>query len=146
MVAHVSPGENPASGTWAPFHLWTTAGGRVAPGTVLSTRIALANPGTLPRILYMTTYPLAEARAQLSRLVDDASRTHERVEITRNGYRSAVLLGADDYDSLIETIDVLSDAELVADVRTALAEAGRGETHTLDEVRAAMAARGRLHR
>lgn len=100
----------------------------------------------LPRILSMTTIPLAEARAQLSRLVEEASRTHERVEITRNGYRAAVLLGADDYDSLVETVEVLADADLVAGVRTALAEAARGETHTLDEVRAAMKAAGRLRR
>ena len=86
----------------------------------------------------MTTIPLAEARAQLSRLVDEAARTHERVEITRNGHRAAVLLGADDYDSLMETLDVLSDAGVVAEVRAALDEEASGETHTLDDVREAM--------
>ena len=45
--------------------------------------------------LYMITVPLAEARAQLSRLIDAAIRTHERVEVTRTGHRAAVLLGAD---------------------------------------------------
>jgi len=64
-------------------------------------------------ILYMTTLPVAEARAQLSRIVDEAARTHERFEITRSGQRVAVLLGADDYDSLRETIAVLGDAELL---------------------------------
>ena len=98
--------------------------------------------GALPRILYMPTIPLAEARAQLSRLVDEAARTHERVEITRNGYRAAVLLAADDYDSLMETLDVLADAEVIGDVRTALDEEARGETHTLDDVRQAMRHRG----
>ena len=43
-------------------------------------------------ILYMTTVPLAKARAQLSKLVDDAVATHVRTEITRNGARAAVLL------------------------------------------------------
>lgn len=98
--------------------------------------------GVLPRILYMSTIPLAEARARLSRLVDEAARTHERIEITRNGYRAAVLLAADDYDSLLETLDVLADATVVGDVRTALAEEARGDTHTLDEVREALRHRG----
>jgi prevent-host-death family protein len=53
----------------------------------------------------MTTIPLAEARANLSRLIDEAVRTHERTEITRNGTRAAVLLGADDYDSMLETLE-----------------------------------------
>lgn len=73
------------------------------------------------RILYMTTISLATARAQLSKLVEEAVSTHQRVEITRNGTRAAVLLAAEDYDSLIETIDVLSDAELVADIDEGLA-------------------------
>ncbi|MFE5708896.1 type II toxin-antitoxin system Phd/YefM family antitoxin [Rhodococcus koreensis] len=64
--------------------------------------------------MYMTTLPVADARAQLSRLVDEAERTHERFEITRNGHRAAVLLGADDYDALRETIAVLSDTNLLA--------------------------------
>ncbi len=61
----------------------------------------------------MTTLPLAEARAQLSRLIEEAASTHERFEITRNGQRAAVLLGADDYDALQETIDVLGDSQLL---------------------------------
>jgi antitoxin YefM len=63
----------------------------------------------------MTTLPVAEARAQLSKLVEEAASTHERFEITRNGERVAVLLGADDYDSLLETLAVLSDSKLLRD-------------------------------
>ncbi|QQZ19403.1 type II toxin-antitoxin system Phd/YefM family antitoxin (plasmid) [Rhodococcus sp. 21391] len=47
-------------------------------------------------------------------MVDEGERTHERFEITRNGHRAAVLLGADDYDALRETIAVLSDTDLLA--------------------------------
>lgn len=61
----------------------------------------------------MTTLPIADARAQLSKLVDEASSTHERIEITKNGRRAAVLMGADDYDAMRETIAVLSDSALL---------------------------------
>ncbi len=64
-------------------------------------------------ILYITTVPIADARAQLSKLVDAASSTHERIEITKNGHRAAVLLGADDYDAMRETIAVLSNPTLL---------------------------------
>ncbi len=39
----------------------------------------------------MTTLPVADARAQLSKLIDEAATTHERFEITRNGHRAATL-------------------------------------------------------
>ncbi len=64
-------------------------------------------------MMYMTTLPVADARANLSKLIDEASTTHERFEITRNGRRAAVLIGADDYDAMRETIAVLSDPTLL---------------------------------
>ncbi len=63
--------------------------------------------------MYMTTIPVADARANLSKLIDEASTTHERFEITRNGRRAAVLIGADDFDAMSETIAVLSDSALL---------------------------------
>lgn len=71
------------------------------------------------RILYMTTLPIADVRANLSKLVEEAERTHLRVEVTKNGRRAAVLMSADDYDSLIETLDILGDAATMADIRAA---------------------------
>ena len=91
--------------------------------------------------MYMITIPLAEARANLSRLVDEATTTHERIEVTRNGRRAAVILSVDDFDSIMETLDVLSDSDLVAAIAAGEAEIRRDETSTLDEVGAALAAR-----
>jgi prevent-host-death family protein len=91
----------------------------------------------------MSTLPLAEVRANLSKIVDEAVRTHERTEITRKGRRAAVLLSADDYDSIMETLDILSDEALMRDVRDAEAGAER-EIYTLDEVAEEMRAAGRL--
>ena len=92
----------------------------------------------------MTVLSLAEARANLSRLIESAVTTHERFEVTRNGDRVAVLLSADDYDSLLETLEILSDPVEVAAIRQGLAEMEAGEVSSADEVRAAMVALGRL--
>ncbi|WP_174452901.1 type II toxin-antitoxin system Phd/YefM family antitoxin [Demequina iriomotensis] len=92
----------------------------------------------------MTVLSVADARAGLSKHIDSAATTHERFEITRNGSRVAVLLSAEDYDSLIETVDVLSSPDEVAALRAALAELEAGDVSSADEVRAAMVARGRL--
>lgn len=94
----------------------------------------------------MTTLPLAEVRANLSKLVDEAVRTHARVEVTRQGRRAAVILSAEDYDSIMETLAILSDQELMREVRAAEVEAERGEVFTIDEVTEEMRAAGRLPR
>lgn len=94
--------------------------------------------------MHMTTLSLADARASLSKHIDSAVSTNERFEITRNGRRVAVLLSAEDYDSLLETLDILGNPEEVAALRTALAELEAGEVSSAQEVRAAMTARGRI--
>jgi len=92
----------------------------------------------------MTVLSLADARASLSKHIESAATTHERFEITRNGARVAVLLSADDYDSLIETVDILSSPEEVAALRVAIAELDSEDVSSAEQVRAAMVARGRL--
>jgi prevent-host-death family protein len=92
----------------------------------------------------MTTLSLAEARANLSRLVESAVTTHERFEVTRNGDRVAVLLSADDYDALLETVDILSRPDDVETIRQGLADLAAGDISSAEEVRASLVARGRL--
>jgi antitoxin YefM len=67
---------------------------------------------------------LAQAKAHLSELVDDVETEHRRVVITKHGRPSAVVLSVDDLEALEETLDLLSDAEALADLQEA-AEARR---------------------
>lgn len=92
----------------------------------------------------MTTLPLAEARANLSKLVESAVTTHERFDVTRNGDRVAVLMSADDYDELVETLDILSDPLAMSDIREALADVDASQSSSVEDVRDAMIASGRL--
>ena len=94
----------------------------------------------------MITLPLAEVRANLSKLVDEAVRTHQRIEVTRQGRRAAVILSADDYDAIMETLAILSDQQLVHEIHEAEAEADGGLVYTLDVVTEEMRAAGRLPR
>ena len=72
--------------------------------------------------------PVGDARDQLSRLVSEAQTYHERFQISRNGRPAAVLLSQDDYDSLLETLDAMTDADLVVELKQAMIEdrAGAG--------------------
>lgn len=88
--------------------------------------------------MYMTTLPIADARVQLSKLVDEASLTHERFEITKNGHRAAVLMGADDYDAMRETITVLSDSALMLAHQEGIAALSEGDVLNSDQLAVSM--------
>jgi len=84
----------------------------------------------------MRTVALTEAKAQLSALVEDAASTHEIIQITRHGHAAAVLMSADDLESLHETLFWLSQPRVredVADAQDALVD---GATTASDDVRA----------
>ncbi|MDR1077395.1 MAG: type II toxin-antitoxin system Phd/YefM family antitoxin [Propionibacteriaceae bacterium] len=82
----------------------------------------------------MTMLPVAEARDHLSRLVDQAETLHERVEISRNGRRAAVLLGADDFDSIMETLAITADTVLVQEIKDGIADLAAGRGVSQDEL------------
>ena len=85
----------------------------------------------------MKTLPLAEAKAQLSRLVDRVAETDEEILITRNGRPAAILISPDEYESWKETRAVQSDRELMAEIRRGLRDLKKGgRIYTLEELMA----------
>jgi antitoxin YefM len=80
---------------------------------------------------------LADVKNRLSEVVDRLEREHGRVVITKHGRPAAVLLSVDDLESLEETLEVLSNPELMADIRQAEAEHAIRQTSALtkDEAR-----------
>ena len=63
--------------------------------------------------------PLTEVRDKLSEIVEEVSSTGSDLVITKRGKPAAVMVGYDEYEALIETLNILSDEETMA----ALAEA-----------------------
>ncbi len=83
----------------------------------------------------MKTLPLAEVKAKFSQLVDQVAKRDEQIVITRNGRPAAVLVSADEYESLCETVAIRSDRELMAEIRRGLRGLGRGaKVYTLEEL------------
>jgi prevent-host-death family protein len=82
----------------------------------------------------MTTVPLSEAKTHLARLLADVERLGEGITITRSGRPAAVVLSVEEYEGLVETLDILADSKLMASVRRGLREAASGHTVGDDEV------------
>ena len=78
--------------------------------------------------------PLAEVKAKLSEMVDRVEHTHDRITVTRNGRPAAVLISPDELASLEDTLDLLSDADAMAQLRNARAAVAGGDYVTGDEL------------
>ena len=79
--------------------------------------------------------PFTQARAELSDLLDEVERSHEHVEITRNGRPAAVLMSPEEYEVIQVTLEILGDPETLEDLRQSEADVQAGRLHTLDKVR-----------
>jgi prevent-host-death family protein len=89
----------------------------------------------------MTIQSLATVKAHFSQVIDEVAGTHERVTVTRNGSPVAVILAVEDYESLVETLEILSDPEARTDIKRAEKELADGDIYDEAQVRAALAAR-----
>lgn len=58
----------------------------------------------------MNTAPLTEVRDNLREIVDDVVETGNVYTITRHGRPVAVVLSHDEYESLVETMNILADS------------------------------------
>jgi antitoxin YefM len=63
------------------------------------------------------------------------------VTVTKNGSPVAVILAVEDYESLMETLEILSDRQAVADIRKAGQQMAQGQVYGEEQVQAALAER-----
>ncbi len=87
------------------------------------------------------TLNVTEAKARLSELVASVVATQEHIEITRNGAPAAVLISHEELMALRETIVVLSDPQVVADIAEGLADIRAGRTVDAEDLRPSMVSR-----
>jgi len=75
------------------------------------------------------TLPISEVKARLPELVTGVEDREEEVVVTRKGKPAAVLVNYAEYERLKETLDVLSDPEMMRQIRTSeryFAKGGKG--------------------
>ena len=79
--------------------------------------------------------PFTEARANLTELLDAVEDKQEHVLITRNGKPSAVMLSADEYESLEESLEILQDKELMEALKRSEGDVRAGRLVPLADLR-----------
>ena len=82
----------------------------------------------------MKTMPLSEARRTLPKLVSESSRRMNRTIITRKGKAEAVLMGMEEYESWVETLEIVSRPETLKALREGIADLKAGRVSSFEEV------------
>ena len=79
--------------------------------------------------------PISEVKARLPELVTGVEEREEQVVVTRNGKPAAMLVSYAEYERLKETLDVLSDPDLMKQIRQSEAYFASGKKGlSLEEV------------
>jgi len=75
----------------------------------------------------MRDMPIVEARNELTSLPERLGQTHDTVTVTRRGKPVLAILPWDDYEALVETLEILGDEEAMVSLRQGIQEAKRGK-------------------
>ena len=81
----------------------------------------------------MKSVTATSARSGLFSLIRDSVRTHQPYRITSKA-GEAILLSKEDFDGLLETLELLSTPGVLKGVRKAKKDIARGRTYSMDEV------------
>lgn len=92
---------------------------------------------TLERRIAMTkTIPLAEAKKSLSAIIKDVDEKFDRFAITKNGVEKAVIISSEEFEGLMETLDILSHKEERDAIARAKRQVRAGKTVSLKDLKA----------
>jgi len=81
------------------------------------------------------TITLKELRPDLPKVVDEIDKKWERYVVTKHGKPSVVILSVEDYESLMETLDILADPEAVQGLKKGEEDLRKGRTRSWQEIK-----------
>jgi len=75
----------------------------------------------------MKDLPITEARHELTSLPEKLSEAHETVTVTRRGKPVLAILPWEEYEALVETLDIMADEDLMASLRQGMRDIKQGK-------------------
>ena len=81
------------------------------------------------------TVSLKELRPQLPHIADAVERKMDRYIVTRRGRPVMTILSPEDYEGLLETIEILSDKAAMRRIKKSMKQARAGQTVPWEDVK-----------
>jgi len=73
------------------------------------------------------TISISEARKRIFEIAEEVQKPDKYYTLTEKGRAKAVLMSADQFNSIMQTIDILSDPNILENIKTAENEYKKGE-------------------
>ena len=80
------------------------------------------------------TTTTSSAKAHFLAMVRKARELGQVYLITHRGEESAVLLGSEDYEGLLETIDILKNNKVVNSINQSLKDLKKGDVYSFEDI------------
>ena len=76
----------------------------------------------------VNTITLKELRPELPKVIERIDTRFDRYIVTRRGKPVCIMMGVDDYESMVETMEILADKDLVKRIKMAEANYHAGKS------------------
>jgi prevent-host-death family protein len=83
----------------------------------------------------VTQIPIIKARDRLTSLPEELAEEPGAIAVTRRGEPVLAILPWDLYESIVETLEILSDEDLMAALRQSIKEASEGNAVSWDRAK-----------
>ena len=87
----------------------------------------------------ISTVSLKELRPGLPKIIRRIDSRLDRYVVTKRGKPVVIMLSVDDYEALMETLDILADPKAMAGIRAGEEDIKKGRTRSWDEVKRSLA-------
>lgn len=77
---------------------------------------------------------LKDLRPNLPKVIDEIDSKMTRFVVTKRGKPAALIMSVEDYESLLETLDILSNTGLSKKIKQAGEDVKNGRVESLDEI------------
>ncbi len=77
---------------------------------------------------------LKELRPNLPKIIKEIDSKMDRFIVTKRGRPVALMISIDDYESLLETLDILSEKKLMKNIKQAESDIKKGNLKALDKI------------
>ena len=82
-----------------------------------------------------TTLSISEARKKIFKIAKDVQKPSTYYTLTEKGRPKVVLMSAEEFESLMENLEILSDPKIIANIKKTEEEFKRGEYITWEEMK-----------
>ncbi len=83
----------------------------------------------------VNTISVRELRPQLAHVISNIHDKFDRYVITKRGKPEVVMMSIEDYEGLLETLDIQSDKELIKRLKQAEKDVKAGKVKSLEDIK-----------